>query len=392
MKIVFPYIAQLHQIPHSLPIAVELAQRHPEVEVHLAYVAAEQLSFIRRFLDACAPGVPLHCRRLAVNWLDPLRLAPGRRHSKKLTLLTHRAYFAGFDGVVTPEQTSLFLRYLGLSRTRLIWTRHGAGDRGIGFGKRTRHFDFVLMAGRKIERRLLAQRLIRPGDYAVGVYAKFDWVRRLHETRPRLFDNSRPTVLYNPHFRPELSSWPLIGRQVLDALASSSRYNLIFAPHIRLFDGAGAGTSRLFDRYRGLPHVHVDLGSERSVDMSYTAAADIYLGDVSSQVAEFVSQPRPCLFLNPREVSWHNDLNYASWSLGPVSPSVADLERWLDHAVATHDRYVAVQRRYFSDSFDIDPETSSAALGADAIVEFLRRPRTVDARDTPVATTAMRAT
>ncbi len=47
--------------------------------------------------------------------------------------------------------------------------------------------------------------------------------------------------------------------------------------------------------------------------MSYTTAADIYLGDVSSQVYEFLYEPRPCLFLNSHEFAWKSDPNFAHW-------------------------------------------------------------------------------
>ena len=40
--------------------------------------------------------------------------------------------------------------------------------------------------------------------------------------------------------------------------------------------------------------------------MSYLSA-DVYLGDVSSQVYEFIYKPRPCLFLNSNEIEWTND-------------------------------------------------------------------------------------
>ena len=50
--------------------------------------------------------------------------------------------------------------------------------------------------------------------------------------------------------------------------------------------------------------VIVDLDSHRLNDMTYTNAADIYLGDVSSQVYEFSTQPRPCVFINAHGVAW----------------------------------------------------------------------------------------
>ena len=42
------------------------------------------------------------------------------------------------------------------------------------------------------------------------------------------------------------------------------------------------------------PNLRFDPGSPASTDMTYTRAADIYLGDVSSQVYEFIAEPRPC--------------------------------------------------------------------------------------------------
>src|SRR3546814_2707684 len=89
----------------------------------------------------------------------------------------------------------------------------------LGFADDIGLFDFVLLAGRKIEQRLLERQLIRRGDYATGVYAKFDWMNP--RAGERLFDNDRPTVLYTPHFRPALSSWPKWGMAVLDLFANS---------------------------------------------------------------------------------------------------------------------------------------------------------------------------
>src|SRR3546814_20758122 len=62
----------------------------------------------------------------------------------------------------------------------------------LGFADDIGRFDFVLLAGRKIEQRLLERQLIRRGDYATGVYAKFDWMNP--RAGERLFDNDRPTV------------------------------------------------------------------------------------------------------------------------------------------------------------------------------------------------------
>ncbi|WP_428309583.1 sensor domain-containing protein [Hydrocarboniphaga sp.] len=373
MRLVFPYLAQAHQVLHSLPIAAAIAQRDPQAQVHVAAVSAAQLDFACRLIERHAPQARIAFDLLPLGPGDAARLVLGwgKTHFKQYTLLRNRGYFNGFDAVVTPERTSLFLRRIGI-KAALIWTRHGAGDREIGFAEDVREFDFVLMAGRKIEQRLLAAGLIRPGAYRSGVYAKFDWAQRA--VGERLFDNDRPTVLYNPHFRAALSSWPRWGRAVLDAFAASTRYNLIFAPHVRLFDPPRAADYAALAPYQGLPHVHVDLGSERSIDMSYTQAADLYLGDVSSQVAEFLSRPRPCVFLDAHDTPWQHDPNYRFWALGPVLNSVARLEDELDRAFEQQRAQVVAQQRYVADTFELEPGPS-APRGAEAIIQFLRAGR-----------------
>ena len=77
--------------------------------------------------------------------------------------------------------------------------------------------------------------LLNPGGYAITGYPKFDIAAG--QGRPIKFRGSnRPIVLYNPHVSPHLSSWYKQGRAVLDYFLASDRYNLIFAPHIMMFE------------------------------------------------------------------------------------------------------------------------------------------------------------
>lgn len=367
MRVVFPYFGQLHQVFHSLPIAAQLAMRHAEIEVHAAGATPAHVDFLRELLARHAPGAPVTVDALARP------LAWDRSGSKKRTMYKNRTYLRGFDAIVTPERTSLFMRRIGVGGARMIWTRHGAGDRAIGFARDICQFDYVLLAGRKIEQRLLGAGLIRDGHYTTGVYAKFDWLMTPREPR-RWFDNDRPTVLYNPHFEPELSSWPVHGEAILDFFARSERYNLIFAPHVRLFDPPTARRQRAFDRFRDCAHLRIDLGSVHSIDMSYVRAADLYLGDVSSQVAEFVARPRPCVFVNAHGVDWRDDPSYAFWRLGQVIDDEGALATALATAFERPDRFAEAQVAYVADTFGIEPGAASAARGADAIADFLGRP------------------
>ncbi|MFS3137494.1 sensor domain-containing protein [Gluconacetobacter sacchari] len=374
MRIVFPFIAQFHQVAHSLPIALEIARRHPDIAIHIASLTEEQEAYIRRLADLY-PDSRVIYERLTLP--GPLQRQLTRRGPSVLTkiaaLLFNKNYFKTFQAIVVPERTSLYLRRLGVRGPRLIWTRHGAGDRAIGFARDVRHFDFILMAGRKLENRLLAEGTLQPGHYVIGVYAKFDLVRLMHRNAPPLFGNGRPTVLYNPHFNRRLTSWYKSGTQILDYFANQDRYNLVFAPHYRLFDADRDEAARIQRAYEGIPHMLIDPGSPRSVDMTYTMGADFYLGDVSSQVAEFLIKPRPCLFLDAHGTKWQDNPDYLFWSLGPVIDTVAGLGEALEGAIAGHPDFLDRQKTYIRETFGLADDGPTAPIGADAIVEFLRK-------------------
>ena len=144
-------------------------------------------------------------------------------------------FFRSLDMLVVAEKTSLLLkkRY-GLDKLFMIHTRHGAGDRAIGFDKASAGFDHVLCSGEKIRRRLIAEAGIDPSTISIVGYPKFDLVRQAGRTQH--FSRERPIILYNPHCSPHLSSWYKHGRQVLDHFVERDAQELIFAPHVMLFE------------------------------------------------------------------------------------------------------------------------------------------------------------
>jgi hypothetical protein len=181
---------------------------------------------------------------------------------------------------------------------------------------------------------------------------------------PELFAEPRRVVLYNPHFHPGLGSWRRFGLSVLEQFARSPDYNLIFAPHMRLFDGASRRMVEAVAPFADRPNIHVDLGGERSRDMTYTRMADVYLGDVSSQVYEVLRAPRPCVFLSPRRIPWENDENYAHWRFGPVLETAKDLCAAVDDARRNHPDFASAQTAAFADTFDLRGRASERAAEA----------------------------
>jgi hypothetical protein len=288
-------------------------------------------------------------------------------------------FFRSLDALVVAEKTSALLktRY-GLADLKLIHTRHGAGDRAVGFNKASASFDFVLVSGPKIRDRLASEVGMSLERMAVVGYPKFD-LPRSAGVPPKFRGNGKPIILYNPHVSPHLSSWYTHGRDVLDFFLESPDYNLIFAPHVMLFERKVVlsidklrlnfpGT--LDPKYAQAPNIHVDLASSLSTDMSYTEAADVYLGDASSQIYEFLLRPRPCIFLNSRAAAFGGDPNFAHWSAGRVIDDLSELGEALSNASEDHRRYVGTQQMMFARSIDLNGVPSSQRAAA-AIRRYL---------------------
>jgi hypothetical protein len=123
-------------------------------------------------------------------------------------------------------------------------------------------------------------------------------------------------------------------------------------------------------KFLACEHIRVDLGSAACSDMTHTREADIYLGDVSSQVCEFLLRPRPCVFANAHGVAWRSHPSYEAWRLGSVFDEVADLPAKLDEAIEAHPTLASAQARYVRETFDLSDEPS-ARRAAKAISEYL---------------------
>jgi hypothetical protein len=369
-RVCFLFIAQPHQVLHSLPIALALA-RWPGFDVEIAATSQDQLDYVAELiLRLGAPRLPT--RLLGPGWLRGFKPDGASIPLKVPMLLANLPLFAGYDAIVAPERTTAILRSFGLGRPVLVYTQHGAGDRGGPFEPRLRQFDLVMASGPKLYDRIVGGRLAAPEDCVVVGYPKFDIVEALRTPPPRLFAQDRPIVLYNPHFDRRLSSWPAEGLKVLEAFAADARYNLIFAPHVRLFDGHQGDRDKVA-AFGGAPNIHVALSGREMIDMTYTRMADIYLGDVSSQIYEFLRPPRPCVFLNAHGVAWQGKEDYRAWRFGPVVEHAGEVLEAVDRARAQHAAlWRAEQQAGLAETFDLQARSSSDRA-AEAIVRRIER-------------------
>lgn len=368
-----------HQAFHLLPIINAYAALRPEDDIR-AYVGGEAM------LEAVNAGLAPGRGRVALVDLplppmagELLRVLDAVAPASRLARLRYNVdRFRDLDALVAPERTCLLLKSLIGPSLKFIHCRHGAGDRAMGFHPSLRNFDLLLLPGPKFVRRLKSVGALDANQYSFIGYPKFDAVAL--KAPPKIFfNNQNPTIVYNPHFSPGLSSWFKMGIGVLDWFAANPDLNVIFAPHVMLFKRryhveasslkvafGQAAPSRLMNR----SNILIDVNSTRLFDMSYTLSADLYLGDVSSQVMEFIAQPRPCVFLNPNRLDWKDDEAFAAWKLGRVIERLDELGPAIRGALARRGEFANAQRAHFADTFDLTEEPS-AERAARAIATFL---------------------
>jgi len=370
-EIVFLFIGGSHQVYHVAPVAAELSRSLPEASVVCLVprgdnATADALSGVRERLAAAtlrieSVPVPLSGRMYSA--------VTGRKSAwKRFLLFSLVRRLRRAAAVITPERTSARLRGMGLRHTPMIQFRHGAGDRAPASERRLAAFDLVVVPGPKDLSRALAQGYVPAEKLRTCGYVKLEFFMDRTGDVPRIFDNDRPTVLYNPHFDPEISSWP-VAAQVIERFRGQSRYNLIFAPHIRVSETMGRAERRRWQDLSEPGKILVDLNSPRLVDMTYSLASDVYLGDMSSQLYEFLIRPRPAAFLNAHHETWWNNPRFAGWTLGEVAESVDGVITAVDGAIAGHpaliDRQTAAVREAFGDI------SGAAARGAEIIAAMI---------------------
>jgi hypothetical protein len=368
-----------HQVAHLAGTMAALALNH-DVEV-TALVARPAAEKVARELSGAA--------ETRIRWQS---IAPGSfaakfapafdklfPFSRLMTLRANMDLFATYDAIVSSERTCLRIKEtLGARSPKMIYVPHGSGDRNVAHHPSLAAFDLHMVSGQKLVDVGLEFGIVRPDNWRITGYSKFDGVDL--DARPKLFANDNPVVLYNPHFDPHLSSVYTLGEPVLELFARRPDLNLIFAPHVMYgrkrwhFSLEFRTLNRRRDipeRYKTLPNILIDIGSEKSIDMTYTRAADIYLGDVSSQVYEFLVRPRAAIFLQSHDVDWRTHPDYQFWHNGAVVRDIAELEATLDRWQELAAEYHGTQQRLFAYTIDMTDEPASVR-GARAVAEYVQ--------------------
>ncbi len=365
-KVGFLYLGPISHIYHSISIAFNLS-KYAHFDVTLFVSCALNLKIVNNISKLYKDH---NCK---IEHIHPslfhniIRFFKNRAHPRVRNVLqNNKDQLLDFDALVLTDRH--FIEKATTKRPFYILAAHGAGDRARGYTDTMNRFDFILASGKEKWNRMVEYRYISEQKGCIIGYPKFDLIP-LHTQahRSHFFKNNKPIVLYNPHFNKKETSWYLWGRQILTYFLTNKDYNLIFAPHLMLFSKGG---NTLEKQYYNAENIHIDVDSPALIDMTYTINADMYLGDVSSQVYEFVAHAKkPCIFLNPHQCKWQSNRSFRMWKMGDVVDNMDDFEQTLLKAERSHSFYESIQSHLLQETFSIQ-EKSAGARGAKAITDF----------------------
>jgi hypothetical protein len=376
-----------HQVAHSIGLAAVLAEQYTDIETVIAFGSPAIRAEIEQHLTS-AQIAALHWHDLSLGSFMqallaiPNKLAPVQRLAR---LYVAAKFLHHCDMIVSTERTCLTLkRRWGNDGPKFAYIPHGSGDRNVAYHPALKDFDLMLLSGQKLVDQMVANDIVPAEKCRVIGYPKFD---ALTGRKPeKFFDNDNPVFLYNPHFDPVLSSWYDEGEAILEwFFQRQDQYNLIFAPHVMLFFKTthispeykkGRRRPDIAEKYRNVPNIRIDLEGPRLFDMSYTLAADAYIGDVSSQVYEFLHRVRPVFFIDTHSEGHSVDSPaYEFWLNGLVANNAAELCEKLPHWREIGDEYRAEQIRLLGYTMSVDPNRSAAERGAEALAETIYSPK-----------------
>jgi hypothetical protein len=335
-------------LPHIWPIVDAFARAHPATPITIWVSTSAHEATLARLFGARLLGAE-HAA-ITVARAPLFRDIPGAQAGqnpqlppKLPMLLALLPQLRRADVVLVAEQTSLWLpKLFGPFCPPFVLTVHGTGTWERGNPNRLTAADRLLIPSplhidHNVEQGVPEKKI------AVTGYAKAHFTPS--KTRQELFPVDQPTLLYTPSWRPARSSWPTWGRSIVDTLKQRTDWNVIIAPHQRLFEKDPEAVAFLTEAATA-PHIVIDHESFAMVDGSYTKMADLYIGDTSSQIVEFLATPRACLMLRPHGLEWVEESSGDYWRCGEVVTELDNFNAALDRALGSHADFSSHQSQF----------------------------------------------
>ena len=120
----------------------------------------------------------------------------------------------------TSFDTSRIIDDVKIDRPKYVFAFHGLGVRDYGYNPSLKKYDLLLLPGKKMVDNLKRLNIANSNNFAIIGYPKFDLYKKNQKFKYSLFKEKRKTILYNPHWNKNISSWYEWGKTILDFFQS----------------------------------------------------------------------------------------------------------------------------------------------------------------------------
>lgn len=315
---------------HCAPIAYELS-KDESLRVTIYYQSQDTLRVLNE-LARIYPHNQVILKHLGCGAIERIRMKiRGRTYPRTRVLYKkHKNELSSNEVLVSSSFGISYLRKISAyENSKLVMCFHGAGDGGIA-NIPWDTYDLLLVSGEKYKDFLLKQNHLLADKIENVGYVKFEGCTSTPK-KDYIFKNNNPTVLYNPHHNLKYSSLYCWGDKIFDYFAKNCQYNLIIAPHVLIYNRNLGLVKEIKSKVSGFKNIFFTENSDlRCFNMQLIKQSDLYLGEYSSQVYEFLEKPKACLFLNPNKVAWQKNQEFTMWKMGNVVTDFSNFEHFLE--------------------------------------------------------------
>jgi len=272
--------------------------------------------------------------------------------------------------ISTSHELPKYIEENNIRKPKLFYLYHGTGSRAYGFDHRLNDFDYILAPGPYHRDRLIDENVCDEKKIKMVGQPKFESIENKYTSKKNIFNNDNPIFYYNPHWEMSLSSYLLWRKVLIDFFKENKKYNLIFAPHPLVKHLANKKGYSVEKNSKISGNIIIDLDSRSLIDGTYNAISDVYIGDVSSMVAEWINySPRTCIFINAQKIDWEGNKNYDMWRYGTVIDNPNQLEKQLKKSLSNNPFYK--EQIEHQQNFIYQSDRSASKLCSDYIFEKL---------------------
>ena len=368
MRIIFPFLYGLHQLYHSAMTAMVLSTLDSNLEILCISCNHEHTELLKEIKS----HYPKSTTKI-IELKQPFRYKYLNYKKKKYPSVNAmvkigKPYFQTADFIVTTSHgTKRMFSKFGITSPKFIYQYHGSGGRKYSFDPELSAYDLILLAGNYTKKRLLEQKIISDDKIKIVGYPKFDYPINNSAIKNNLFKKKLPIVLYSPHWEPDLTSYKMFSSKILEYFSQHKEFNFIFSPHLLVSHWKNRfGYNIDFKEFLS-ENIVIDFGSKYSTNGTYLSISDIYIGDVSSMVYEFIAlKPRPCIFFNAHNIDWRNNPDYHFWRFGTVFNIFSEFENNFITAINDGGK-ITYQEENIKNYIDINSEKSSKRAAKEII-------------------------